>query len=87
MDNRTDKLLQAAVNKSFAGATIISVAHRLETVIENDLILVLGGGEILEYGTPSELISLDGHFSSMINDTGVEMAKELKHRVLSTTRN
>ena len=45
VDNRTDKL-QDAVNESFAGSAIISVAHRLDSVIENDLILVLGDGEV-----------------------------------------
>jgi ATP-binding cassette subfamily C (CFTR/MRP) protein 4 len=78
VDGRTDKLLQEAVNRSFRGATIISVAHRLDTVIENDLILVLGAGKVLEFGAPSELISLDGHFTSMVNDTG--MSNELKKR-------
>jgi ABC-type multidrug transport system fused ATPase/permease subunit len=82
VDGRTDKLLQEAVNKSFHGATIISVAHRLDTIIENDLILVLGGGKVLEYGSPSELISLNGHFSSMVNDTGAEMSSALKRRAM-----
>jgi len=78
VDHRTDKLLQKAVNKSFNGATIISVAHRLDTIIENDMILVLGNGEVLECGSPHELISQDGVFTSLVNDTGEEQAKELK---------
>lgn len=82
VDGRTDKLLQEALNKSFQGATIISVAHRLDTIIDNDLILVLGGGEVLEYGSPAELIALQGHFTSMVNDTGVEMSQELKRRAI-----
>ena len=86
VDNRTDTLLQEAVNKSFAGSTIISVAHRLDSVIENDLILVLGAGEVQEYGSPSELILLNGQFTSMVDDTGVEMAKELKRRAFAGTR-
>jgi ATP-binding cassette subfamily C (CFTR/MRP) protein 4 len=79
VDGRTDKLLQQAVDKSFKGATIISVAHRLDTIIENDLILVLGRGEVLEFGSPSELLSIeDGQFTSMVNDTGAEMSRALK---------
>jgi len=83
VDGRTDKLLQEAVTKSFSGATIISVAHRLDTIIENDLILVLGSGEVLEYGSPAELIALNGHFTSMVNDTGSELSKELKRRAMA----
>lgn len=80
VDVRTDKLLQQAVKKSFGGATILSVAHRLETIIENDMILVFGDGKILEYGSPKDLILLDGHFTSIVNDTGPDMSAELRRR-------
>lgn len=80
VDSRTDKLLQEAVSKSFQGATILAVAHRLDTVIDFDKILVLGSGGLLEYGSPHELISQEGAFCSMINDTGDEMATILKDR-------
>jgi len=82
VDGRTDKLLQEAVSKSFANATIISVAHRLDTIIDNDMILVLGEGAVLECGSPKELISRDGYFTKMVNDTGDELSKELKRRAM-----
>jgi len=81
VDVRTDKLLQKAVSKSFGGATIISVAHRLDTIIDYDMILVLGNGRILEYGNPHHLLSeSSGHFSSLVDDTGFEMSQELRRR-------
>eukprot|EP00549_Striatella_unipunctata_P000446 CAMPEP_0118676036 /NCGR_PEP_ID=MMETSP0800-20121206/1807_1 /TAXON_ID=210618 ORGANISM="Striatella unipunctata, Strain CCMP2910" /NCGR_SAMPLE_ID=MMETSP0800 /ASSEMBLY_ACC=CAM_ASM_000638 /LENGTH=946 /DNA_ID=CAMNT_0006571471 /DNA_START=562 /DNA_END=3402 /DNA_ORIENTATION=- len=81
VDSRTDMLIQNAVSKSFAGATILAVAHRLDTVIEYDKILVLGDGKVLEFGAPADLLSIqNGHFTSMVNDTGAEMAKELRRR-------
>lgn len=81
VDSRTDQLLQEAVSKSFSGATIIAVAHRLDTVIDYDRILVLGKGEVLAFGTPHELATKDGgHFASMIDDTGHSMASELRKR-------
>jgi ATP-binding cassette subfamily C (CFTR/MRP) protein 4 len=81
VDIRTDKLLQEAVSKSFRGATIISVAHRLDTIIDYDMILVLGNGRILEYGKPHNLlIESSGHFSSLVDDTGTEMSQELRRR-------
>jgi ABC-type multidrug transport system fused ATPase/permease subunit len=73
-------LLQEAVVKSFQGATIIAVAHRLDTVIDYDRILVLGHGSVLEYGSPLELIQKGGAFASMVNDTGEEMSSLLKSR-------
>mmetsp|Transcript_5656 Transcript_5656/g.12347 ORF Transcript_5656/g.12347 Transcript_5656/m.12347 type:complete len:1360 (-) Transcript_5656:160-4239(-) len=80
VDSLTDKLLQEAVAKSFEGATILAVAHRLDTVIDYDMILVLGEGGVLEYGTPHELIKRGGAFCGMVGDTGREMAGSLKAR-------
>ena len=87
VDSRTDKLLQEAVSKSFQGATILAVAHRLDTVIDFDKILVLGSGGVLEYGAPHELICQEGAFCSMINDTGEEMAAILKDRAKNNSSN
>lgn len=86
VDGRTENLLQKALSKSFRDATIISVAHRLDTIIENDLIMVLGNGKVLEYGSPFRLISQDGHFTSMVDDTGDEMSRELKNRAREAHR-
>jgi len=81
VDNRTDQLLQEAVRRSFQDSTILAVAHRLDTVIDYDLILVIGRGKVLEYGSPAELLSNpEGHFTSMVNDCGENMAQELRKR-------
>ena len=83
VDRRTDRLLQEALQKSFVGATILSVAHRLDTVIDNDYILVMGHGHVLEFGTPAELLSnKDGDFYSMVEDTGRDMSRDLRQRAL-----
>jgi len=85
VDGYTDKLLQAALSKSFTESTIITVAHRLDTVIDYDKILVLGSGKVLEYGSPRELLERHGdHFSSMVHDTGPQMSKELRMKAFST---
>ncbi len=56
----------------------------LDTVIDYDKILVLGNGKVLEYGSPSDLLMKDGHFASMVNDTGEGMAKQLRLKALSS---
>jgi len=83
VDSRTDALLQEAVGKNFKGATILSVAHRLGTIIDYDKILVLGCGELLEFGSPRELLERGGHFASMVDETGIRTAEELRRRVYS----
>ena len=69
VDSHTDKLLQEAVAENFEGATILAIAHRLDTVIDYDKILVLGSGGVLEYGSPRELIANGGAFSMMLDET------------------
>ena len=46
VDRRTDELLQEALQESFKGGTIIAVAHRLETIIDFDIVVVLGHGRV-----------------------------------------
>jgi ABC-type multidrug transport system fused ATPase/permease subunit len=57
IDSETEALLKDALHKSFGGATILMIAHRLQTVMDFDRILVLGDGVVLEYGSPRELLS------------------------------
>jgi ATP-binding cassette subfamily C (CFTR/MRP) protein 4 len=80
VDRQTDQLLHNALHKSFPSSTILSVAHRLDTIIENDFILVLGGGRVLEFGSPSDLLEKDGHFASMVHESGDAMSQDLRRR-------
>lgn len=78
VDARTDHLLQQAVASSFPGATVIAIAHRLETIIDYDRILVVGDGKMLEYGPPATLLENEnGHFYTMVADTGPSTAASL----------
>ncbi len=78
VDNQTDKLLQEAVAENFECATILAIAHRLDTVIYYDKILVLGSGGVLEYGSPDELIASGGAFSKMLDETAGMATSMLK---------
>ncbi|KAG7359041.1 multidrug ABC transporter permease/ATPase [Nitzschia inconspicua] len=72
VDLATSNLIYQAIDKEFEQATIISVAHRLEAVITYDQILVLGNGQLLEYGQPKELLAIPGgHFVSMVTAQGI----------------
>jgi ATP-binding cassette subfamily C (CFTR/MRP) protein 4 len=80
VDRRTDQMLHESLHDSFADATIIAVAHRLDTVIDHDYILVLGQGKVLEFGSPAELLRTNGSFSTMVDDTGEISSKDLRQR-------
>jgi ATP-binding cassette subfamily C (CFTR/MRP) protein 4 len=83
VDRRTDQMLHDSLHESFGDATILAVAHRLDTVIEHDYILVLGRGKVLEFGPPAELLRSGGTFSKMVQDTGNVMSKDLRQRAFA----
>ena len=60
VDTRTERLIQAALEKLLAGRTSFVIAHRLSTIRNADLVLVLRHGEIVERGRHEELLALQG---------------------------
>ncbi|RUS91376.1 hypothetical protein EGW08_000893 [Elysia chlorotica] len=72
VDLETDALLQETIREAFRDCTVLTVAHRLNTVIDYDKILVLSKGEISEFGTPSELLQRpSGIFYGMAKESGL----------------
>lgn len=68
VDAETDALIQRAVRAAFRDATVLTIAHRLDSVLDSDKIIVLEGGALVELGAPRELIGRSrGHFRRMIN--------------------
>jgi ABC-type multidrug transport system fused ATPase/permease subunit len=62
VDSKTDQEVQDTIRREFVekGVTVITVAHRLDTVLGYDKIAVLGSGRVLEYGSPRELLRIPG---------------------------
>jgi ATP-binding cassette subfamily C (CFTR/MRP) protein 1 len=84
VDSETDLLVQAAIRKDGvlpSDCSIVTVAHRLHTVIDYDRIIVMGKGHVLEDGPPHILLeNEDSHFAALVRDTGEAGARELKRR-------
>ncbi|KAF9194834.1 hypothetical protein BGZ51_007054 [Haplosporangium sp. Z 767] len=79
VDMATDALIQKAVRIDFAAATVVTIAHRLNTIIDYDRILVMNQGQLAEYDTPRNLLSSpDSLFSSMVDETGAQNAAHLR---------
>ena len=66
LDVGTEAAVQEALRALSAGRTTITIAHRLSTVRESDLIVVLEQGEIVERGTHEQLVELGGHYAAMV---------------------
>ncbi|XP_031356890.1 probable multidrug resistance-associated protein lethal(2)03659 isoform X2 [Photinus pyralis] len=70
VDPKTDLLIQTAVRKNFSNCTVLTIAHRLDTVIDSDKILVIDGGKVVEFDHPHVLLQdCDGVFYAMVNQT------------------
>lgn len=72
-------MLLDALKESFRDCTVLTVAHRLDTVIDNDYIMVMDKGSVVEFGPPGKLIRDNGVFASMVMDTGGRMSKSLQY--------
>ncbi|CAN8013025.1 unnamed protein product, partial [Ixodes pacificus] len=72
VDLATDQLVKETIHSEFQSTTMITIAHKLHTVMDCDRILVLAAGEVLEQGTPEELLEIkNGHFFTMARDAGL----------------
>ncbi|KAL7212544.1 hypothetical protein ACSBR2_015274 [Camellia fascicularis] len=84
VDVRTDALIQKTIREEFKSCTMLIIAHRLNTIIDCDRIILLDAGRVLEYATPEELLQNDeSAFSKMVQSTGAANAQYLRSLVLS----
>lgn len=67
VDVTTDRLVQRVVREEFAGATVISVAHRLETMLGFDRIALLSDGKLVEFDSPQALLGRPSAFRELYN--------------------
>jgi ATP-binding cassette subfamily C (CFTR/MRP) protein 1 len=68
IDIKTEQTIQQLINEKFTDATVITIAHRLNTIMESDRILVLSQGEVAEFDSPSNLLNNpNSMFSSYVN--------------------
>ncbi|CAG79302.1 YALI0E08969p [Yarrowia lipolytica CLIB122] len=68
VDYETDKLIQKTIRREFKDRTILTIAHRLNTVMDSDRILVLDAGNVVEFDTPEELLkNKNSLFYALVN--------------------
>ncbi|KAJ3271229.1 hypothetical protein HDV01_006962 [Terramyces sp. JEL0728] len=71
VDYETDAIIQKCIRENLSNCTILTIAHRLNTIMDYDRVLVLDAGEICEYDTPYNLLTkTNGMFRSMAEETG-----------------
>uniref|UniRef100_A0A8D2LQ45 Cystic fibrosis transmembrane conductance regulator n=1 Tax=Varanus komodoensis TaxID=61221 RepID=A0A8D2LQ45_VARKO len=90
VDPRTDELIQKTIREKFLQCTVLTIAHRLNTIIDSDRIMVLDSGRLKEYAEPYILLQeKESLFYKMVQQLGkaeaasiMETAKQVKERRL-----
>lgn len=72
VDLETDSLIQETIRQEFVGSTILTIAHRLHTILDYDRVMVLDHGKLIEFDSPKALLSNpESHFYSLAKDARV----------------
>ncbi|XP_063867034.1 ATP-binding cassette sub-family C member 4-like isoform X1 [Scylla paramamosain] len=78
VDPRTDELIQQTIRTKFAECTVLTIAHRLHTIMDSDRVMVLQAGQLMEFDTPYNLLNNESSiFFSLVQQTGQASAKQL----------
>lgn len=83
IDGETDAFIQRMLKTNFSDTTQIVVAHRLNTIMDSDVIVVMDAGLAVEVGPPRELLERNGVFAALVDATGPEGSKALRAMVVS----
>uniref|UniRef100_A0A3Q3BEI2 ATP binding cassette subfamily C member 2 n=1 Tax=Kryptolebias marmoratus TaxID=37003 RepID=A0A3Q3BEI2_KRYMA len=71
VDLETDNLIQNTIRKEFSHCTVLTIAHRLHSIMDSSRVMVLDAGKIVEFDSPSNLQKKRGHFYAMAKDAGI----------------
>lgn len=79
VDVETDAMLQTTLRSSmFRNRTIITIAHRINTILDSDRIIVLDKGRVAEFESPAELVRRKGLFYELVREAGLLNSLDLK---------
>ena len=76
LDRKNESEIQATLDQISEGRTTIVIAHRLSTIINSDKILVLSKGEVIQEGTHTELMKIDGKYQALQKNQIIQQLKE-----------
>jgi len=71
VDVKTDHLIQNTIQSQFQGCTVLTIAHRLNTIMNYDKVLVLDHGSLVQADSPNKLLEQPGHFREMAEAAGL----------------
>ena len=69
VDFKTDNLMQEVIRHKFKDSTVLTIAHRLNTIMDYDKVLILDGGRMVEFDKPDILIQNGGIFAELVKNS------------------
>ncbi|CAH1105115.1 unnamed protein product [Psylliodes chrysocephalus] len=88
VDLRTDSFIQTTIRKRFKECTVLTIAHRLNTIMDSDKVLVMNFGQIVEFDHPHKLLQIPGgHLHKLVMETGPTMSLQLKDIAMAAFEN
>ena len=85
IDGETDAFIQKMLRTRFPNTTLLTIAHRLNTIMDYDYVLVMDKGRASEFDSPLNLLSKNddnGIFSQLVDATGAESSKALRQMAI-----
>lgn len=77
IDHETDQILQRTIREEFKDCTVLTIAHRIHTIVDSDRVLVLENGEVKEFGRPQSLLANSSSaFARLVSAGGSAERKE-----------
>ena len=86
VDSETDSKIQETIRKEFKNCTVITIAHRLETIADYDLIVVMDHGQVAEFDSPGNLLSSNNSHYIMFKDMVDELGSERKENFIKISK-
>jgi ABC-type multidrug transport system fused ATPase/permease subunit len=77
IDQKTDSVIQSLIKEKLDGTTVVTIAHRLITIVQYDKLIILENGKKIEEGSPTELIESGGFFCSLVEEGGEEFKNNM----------
>lgn len=79
LDNTSERIVQDALDRAKEGRTTIVIAHRLSTIRNADLIIALDRGQVIEYGTHTDLMDKHGLYYELVTTQQRKDEKETEY--------